>query len=150
VEVKVILWPTVSLPVCPGIKPSSGTRDQFFFFLKISLDSCGFVVMVRTLTRGRVCKLQLLLGLSRAGPHRSAFGETHEQILFCKVRDSPFLECNGALVYFLQQQVSPVMPTSIGFAWFIYMLCCAGVCSLYLISPRRPKYKLSLPLLMCL
>jgi hypothetical protein len=68
-KVKVISWPIVSQPVCPGIRPPSGTHNQFFFFLlpwKICSDilpfsSCG----APSLTRGRVCNLsiQLLLGL---------------------------------------------------------------------------------------
>jgi hypothetical protein len=46
-SVKVILCPIVSWPVCPGVKPPSGVRDQFFFsfFLKLSLDTCGFVIV---------------------------------------------------------------------------------------------------------
>jgi hypothetical protein len=32
-KVRVILRPTVIRPVCPGIRPPSGTRDQFFFLL---------------------------------------------------------------------------------------------------------------------
>jgi hypothetical protein len=30
VKVRVILWPTVSRPVCPGVRPPSGTHDQLF------------------------------------------------------------------------------------------------------------------------
>jgi hypothetical protein len=78
-----ILWqavnlqPTVSRPVCPGVRLPSGTCDQFYFLLEISfrqLRVCNFVAS--SLTRGRVCKLlynffsalpeQSLLGLSPA------------------------------------------------------------------------------------
>jgi hypothetical protein len=31
VKVKVILRTTVSRPACPGVRPPSGSRDQFFF-----------------------------------------------------------------------------------------------------------------------
>jgi hypothetical protein len=34
--VEVNLRPTVSRPVCPGVRHPSGTRDQFFFLLEIS------------------------------------------------------------------------------------------------------------------
>jgi hypothetical protein len=44
-EVDVNLRPTVSRPVCLGVGPPSGTRDQIFFLLEISLDSCGFVIL---------------------------------------------------------------------------------------------------------
>jgi hypothetical protein len=62
VIVKVILRPTVSRPVCPGVRRPSGTRDQFFFLLQIffrQLRVCYFVAP--SLTRGRVCNLLLLL-----------------------------------------------------------------------------------------
>jgi hypothetical protein len=35
VKVQVILRPTVSRPVCLGVRHSSGTRDQVFFLLEI-------------------------------------------------------------------------------------------------------------------
>jgi hypothetical protein len=43
VKVKVILWPTVSRPVRPGVKHPSGTREKFFNCIFFCLDSCGFV-----------------------------------------------------------------------------------------------------------
>jgi hypothetical protein len=58
VEVEVILRPTVSQPVCLGVRGPSGTRNQFFFLLEISfrqLRVCYFVAP--SLKRGRVCNL---------------------------------------------------------------------------------------------
>jgi hypothetical protein len=58
VEVEVNLRPTVSRPVCPGVRRPSGTRDQLFFLLEISfrqLRLCYFVAP--SLTRGRFCSL---------------------------------------------------------------------------------------------
>jgi hypothetical protein len=38
VKVNVFLQPTVSRPVCPGIRPSSETGEQFFFpFMELVL-----------------------------------------------------------------------------------------------------------------
>jgi hypothetical protein len=51
VEVEVKLRPTVSRPVCLGMKHPSATRDQFIFPLEISLDSCAFVILWRPLWR---------------------------------------------------------------------------------------------------
>jgi hypothetical protein len=51
-KVKIILRPTVSRPVRPGVRHPSGTRDQFLlFFLWLFLDSFGFVDVGRPLWR---------------------------------------------------------------------------------------------------
>jgi hypothetical protein len=89
VEVEVNLRPTVSRPVCPGVRRPSGTRDQFFFLLEISfrqLRLCYFVAP--SLTRGRVCNLlvQLLLGLARAATLGSKSRRTHGHILLSHLR----------------------------------------------------------------
>jgi hypothetical protein len=66
-EFKVTLRPTVSWPVYLGVRPTSGTCDQFFFLLEIffiQLWVCYFVAP--SLTRGQVCNLLLLLVLASA------------------------------------------------------------------------------------
>jgi hypothetical protein len=46
VEVEVNLRPTVSRPVCLGVRHPSGTRDQFFFLLEIFLPTvAGFFIL---------------------------------------------------------------------------------------------------------
>jgi hypothetical protein len=58
VEVEVNLRPTVSRPVCLGVRRPSGTCGQFRFLLEISfrqLRVCYFVAP--SLTRGLVCNL---------------------------------------------------------------------------------------------
>jgi hypothetical protein len=60
IEVEIKLRPTVSRRVRLGVRHPSGTRDQFFFLLKIffrQLWVCYFVAP--SLTRGRVCNLLL-------------------------------------------------------------------------------------------
>jgi hypothetical protein len=89
VEIEVNLRPTVSRPVCPGVRRPSGTRDQFFFVLEIffrQLGRCYFVAP--SLTRGRVCNLlvQLLLDLARAATLGSKFRRTHGHILLSHLR----------------------------------------------------------------
>jgi hypothetical protein len=83
-KVEVNLRPTVSQPVCPGVRRPSGTFDQFFFLLEISfrqLRLCYFVAP--SLTRERVSNLllQLLLGLARAVTLGSKSRRTHGHIL---------------------------------------------------------------------
>jgi hypothetical protein len=58
VKVEVNLRPTVSRPVCLGVRRPPGTFDQFFFLLEFPfrhLRVCYFVAP--SLTRGRVCNL---------------------------------------------------------------------------------------------
>jgi hypothetical protein len=67
-KAKVILRPTISRPVRPGVRYPSGTRDQFFpfslwlFFRQLWICWCG----APSLTRSRVCSFQFLLGIARA------------------------------------------------------------------------------------
>jgi hypothetical protein len=57
----VILRPTVSLPICFRIKPPSGAYDQIIITVR-ELLVCWYGAP--SLTRGRVCFLQLLLSSS--------------------------------------------------------------------------------------
>jgi hypothetical protein len=62
-------------------------------FLLLS-DICGFVDVGSPLTRGRVCRLQLLLVLASAVILGSVSRRgTHDHILLSQIRDSPNLEC---------------------------------------------------------
>jgi hypothetical protein len=54
VEVEVNLRPTVSRPVCLGVRRPSRTRDQFFFLLEISFRQLRVYFVAPSLTRGRV------------------------------------------------------------------------------------------------
>jgi hypothetical protein len=88
-EVEVSLRPTVSRPVCPGVRRPSGTRDQFFFLLEISFRQLLIYYFVASsLTRGRVCNLllQFLLGLARAVTLRSQSHRTHGHMLLPHLR----------------------------------------------------------------
>jgi hypothetical protein len=87
VEVKVMLRPTVSRPVCLWIKNPSVAHDQIFVTVRqLRVCSCGAL----SLTRGRVCCLQLLLALARAVILGSESRGTRNHILLSQIRDFPF------------------------------------------------------------
>jgi hypothetical protein len=93
-KLEVNLRPTVSRPVCLGVRHPSGTRDQFLFLLDIffrRLRVCYFVAP--SLTRGRVCNL--LYNCYWALPEQSLLGRSPSElkaILYCLIWDSPNLE----------------------------------------------------------
>jgi hypothetical protein len=79
VEVEVNLRPTVSRPVCLGVRHPSGTRDQIFFLLEIffrQLPVCYFVAP--SLMRGRVCNL--LYNCFWALPEQSLLGRSPAEL----------------------------------------------------------------------
>jgi hypothetical protein len=115
-EVEVNLQPTVSRPVCLGVRHPSGIRDQFFFLLEISfrqLRVCYFVAP--SLTRGRVCNLlynwlwvlpeQSLLGPSSAEP---------TTIFYCLIWDSPNLEGQVPVFISPRNRVAQLYPQALG------------------------------------
>jgi hypothetical protein len=117
VEVEVNLRPTVSRPVCLGVRRPSGTCDQIFFLLEISfrqLRVCYFVAP--SLTRRRVCNIlvQLLLGLARAVTIGSKSRRTHGHILLSHLR-LPQPGRPGPRIYIPQEQVGPVIAPGTGF-----------------------------------
>jgi hypothetical protein len=88
-KVEVMLLPTVSWPVCLGVKTHLGTKIRFLLLS----DSCGFLdVGALFLTRGRLCRLQLLLYLASAVILVSESRETYDHFFLPQIRDSPNLE----------------------------------------------------------
>jgi hypothetical protein len=86
-SLSLMLRPTVSWPVCLGITHPSEAYDQIFVTVRqLRVCSCGAL----SLTRGWVCRLQLLLAFASAVILESESQGPRDHILLSQIRDFSF------------------------------------------------------------
>jgi hypothetical protein len=100
------------------------THDQYFFFKLNTYGHSSYVTF--SLTRGWVCRLQLMLVLDSAVTLRSASRGTHNHILLSQIRDSPNLESQAPVFISPRNRVDRLYPQTLGslFVSFYYSQGC--------------------------
>jgi hypothetical protein len=111
VKIKVTLRPTVSRPVAWCQAHIWGLRPDFNFCQTVAV--CWFEAL--SLTRERVCRLQLLLVLASSNILGSESRRTRDHILLSQIRDSFKPGGPGPHIYITQKQGGPVILPGTGF-----------------------------------
>jgi hypothetical protein len=111
-EVEVNLRPTVSRPVCLGVRLASGAHDQILFSVwRLRVSWC----VAPSLTRGRVCNL--LYNCFWSLPEQSLLGRSPTKLkttFYCLIWDSPNLEGQVPVFISPRNRAAQFYPRALG------------------------------------
>jgi hypothetical protein len=124
---------TIWLAVCwnqfvMATNPLRLTVNNFIF----QLNTCGYnPYATSSLTRGWICRSQLLLVLASAVFHRSESRGIHDNILLSQIRDPPPQPGgSGSRIYIPQEQGGPIILTDTGLPFRLHLRL-SGLCGQY-------------------
>jgi hypothetical protein len=84
----------------------------------LEMNTCGYSPYITSsMTRGWVCRLQLLLGLASAVILRSESRGTHDHTVLSQIRDSSNLEGQVPVFIIPRNRVAQLYPPAMGLLW---------------------------------
>jgi hypothetical protein len=105
-------WRLTASQSVSATSPLRLTTSNFIF----QLNTCGYSTYVTSsLTKGWVCRLQLLLVLASAVILRSESRGTHDHILLPQIRDSPNMEGQVFVFISRRNRVDRLYPHALGY-----------------------------------